>query len=168
MIAVMELTKAKREELHDYERPISYLAFQKAEMNRDRKKRNKPFKVSEFYFYESIEQQNLPEPRYGAAALKLIELGQFPHWALFTFKDLKARAADALAPELLCYQCEDAIVLAPEVNGHEVYGMLIASKTASEGVREMVSPCGARIMVRMPALPDKFQADEEAVLRLMA
>jgi hypothetical protein len=166
--AVIELNKLQREELHNMERPVSYLAYQNAELNRDKKKRNKPFTPNEFYWYDDNQLNNLPEPRYGAAAMKLIEMGQFPSWALFVYKDLKARSKDALPPEVLCYQCEDAIILAPNVDGHEVNGMLIAGGSASNQLREMHDPVSGRsIMARMPVLPDAFQAIEESTCRLL-
>lgn len=143
------------------------MAYQKAEINRDRKKRNRPFKLEEFYFYDDVSLQNLPEPKYGAAAMRLVEMGQFPNWALFTFKDLKSRATDALAPEVLCYQCDDAIVLAPSVEGHELAGMLIARRSCSDQVREMRSPDGRVLTVHLPVVPEKYWADEEAICRVL-
>jgi hypothetical protein len=167
LLAVSALNKLNKEELHNMERPITYLAYQNAESNRDKKKRNKPFRPDEFYFYQDKEQMNLPEPKYGAAALALIEKGLFPHWALFAYNDLKVRAADALPPEILCLSCEDAIILAPDVDGHIITGMLIAAHSASEGVREMTTPCGRVHHVRLPKIDGKFAADEEAEVRLL-
>lgn len=165
--AVAQLNKLQREELHNFERPITYLAYQKAEINRDRKKRNRPFKPEDFYFYDDLTLQNLPEPKYGAAAMKLVEMQLFPNWALFTFKDLKTRAADALAPEILCYQCKDAIVLAPSVDGNELSGMLVACRSASNQIREMHSPDGRVLTVHLPVISDKYVADEEAICRVL-
>ena len=165
--AVFNLNKLGKEELHNIERPITYLAYQNAEVNRDKKRRNKPFRPEEFYFYQDKEKMNLPEPKYGAAALALIEKGLFPHWALFAYNDLKVRAGDALPPEVLCLACEDAIILAPNIDGHIVTGMLIAAQTASEGVREMTTPCGRVHQVRLPKIDGKFEADEEAEIRLL-
>ena len=136
-------------------------------MNRDKKKRHKPFQPEEFWQYVDKESLNLPEPKYGAAALALIEQKLFPHWALFTYPDLKARANEAVAPGFLCLQCEDAIVLAPSVEGYILTGMLIASRTASEKTRKMTSPCGKEVTVRMPVIAGKFEADEEAELRIV-
>ena len=136
-------------------------------MNRDRKKQSRPFKPEDFYWYDDERFKNLPEPKYGAAALKPIENDKFPTWALFTFNDLKTRAADALPPELLCYQCEDAIILAPSIDNGMIRGMLIATNKASNQIKEMISPEGHMILVRMPELPDKVQADEEANLRIL-
>lgn len=167
MNAVFQLNKLQREELHNIERPITYLAYQTAETNRDKKKRNRPFKPEEFYFYDDVDLQNLPEPKYGAAAMKLVEMEAFPSWALFIFKDLKARAGDALPPEVLCFQCEDAIILAPSIDGSEMAGMLIARNTASDKVRELRSPDGRVVTVHLPVIQDKCVADEEAVCRVL-
>lgn len=167
--AVNELNKVRREELHDLERPIAFISYQNAEMNRDKKKRSKPFSPDDFYWYNDNSLEALPEPKFGAAALKLIEMEKFPSWALFVYKDLKARAGDALPPEVLCYQCEDAIILAPSIDGHEVNGMLIAARSASGSLREMTDPVsGLSITARMPVLPDIFQAIEDATCHLLA
>lgn len=165
--AIASLSQLNQEELHNIERPIAYLAYQNAEINRDSKKRHEPFTPEEFYYYQDQSQKNLPEPKYGAAALALIEMELFPNWALFTFKDLKARAADAVAPEFLCLQCEDAILLAPDIDNSIASGMLIACNTASEEVREMKSPCGKSLRVRMPAINNRFEASEDAELLVL-
>jgi hypothetical protein len=164
---VRGLGELQREELHSIERPITYLAYQNAEINRDRKKRNKPFALDDFYWYANPENQNLPEPKYGAAALRLVEMQQFPTWALFVYGDLKKRSADAFPPEVLCYQCDDAIILAPETDDYELKGMLIAAGTASGQIRELRSPQGDVVTVRMPAIQGEFAADEEASCRLL-
>lgn len=163
LTAVSELNKLERLELHNYERPITYLAYQTAELNRDRKKAPKPFQVSDFYWYDDAKIANMPEPRYGAAAMELIRRKQFPSWALFAYKELKARAEDAFPPEVLWYWCDDAIVLAPSVAGHELRGMLIAQSTADRAIRQLNMPDGGVITVRMPTIGDAYFADEEAV-----
>lgn len=136
-------------------------------MNRDKNKRRRPFSPEEFYHYQDIASRDLPEPKYGAAARALIEKEAFPSWALFAYKDLSARADDALPPEFLCLQCEDAIILAPSIEGCVILGMLIAAETASNQVREMLSPCGKRFVVRLPEVSGKFVAEEEAEARLL-
>lgn len=163
----MHVQKLQQEELHNYERPISYLAFQNAEINRDRKKQRKPFKPNDFYFYENKELANLPEPKYGAAALTLIQNKKFPVWALFAYSDLKSRAGDAIAPELLCIQCEDAILLAPSIDEGIVTGMLIAKESASNTIRTMVSPCGLQVEVKIPTISNKYEAQEDVELNLL-
>lgn len=143
------------------------MAWQNAEVNRDNKKQRKPYKIEQFYYYASEEFNNLPEAKYGAAAMELIKRKLFPGWALFVFSDLKAKAKDALPPEVLCFQCEDAVILAPSIEGAEVSGMLIISKTASEKIRTMTSPCGRVIEVKMPKTDGSVQATEDAAIRLL-
>lgn len=167
MTAIIRLNKEQQEELHNYERPISYLAFQQAEMNRDSKKQRKPYKLSDYYFYDDKSLSNMPEPRYGAAALALIQSKQYPAWGLFVYKDLKDRAKDALPPELLCVQCEDAILLAPNIDGNTISGMLIACETASNQTRTMVSPCGLEVEVVIPRIENKYEAKEDQELKLL-
>lgn len=164
--AVINLNKLQQEELHNFERPVSYLAFQNAELNRDRKKTRKPFEIKDFYFYDNKELSNLPDPKYGASALALIQQKMFPVWALFIYKDLKERAGDALPPELLCVQCEDAILLAPSINDQTITGLLIANETASNQIRKMTSPCGLIVEARLPPINNKYEAVEGAELQL--
>lgn len=166
LLAVKELNRLQREELHNIERPIAYLAFQTAEMNRDRKKRNKPFRPDDFYHYNDTELRNMPEPRYGAAMMELIKREQFPGWALFVFNELKKRADDALPPEVLCLQCNDAIILAPSIENGLVTGMLIATSNASKKIREMITPEGQIVILRMPEIADQYYADEDAELQV--
>lgn len=142
------------------------MAWQNAEMNRDRKKQRKPFKIDDFYYYIDKESSNLPEPKYGAAALKLIEQKQFPTWALFVFNDLKARANDAIAPELLCLGCDDAIILAPDIDGKTINGMLIAMSSASKARRIVTSPCGLMIDVTIPEISGKVIATEDVDVQI--
>ncbi len=165
--AIIELNESQREELHNAERPIAYLAFQNAEINRDSKKRKKPFSPEDFYYYHDRASERLPDAKYGAAALELIKREIYPRWALFVYESLKAKAANATLPELLCLQCEDAIMLAPEFDGHEVRGMLIAQRSASEQIRVMETSDGEKFRVKLPRIVDKFEATEEAELLLL-
>lgn len=136
-------------------------------MNRDRKKQRKPYALQDFYFYDNKELANLPEPRYGAAALALISKKLYPAWALFVYKDLKDRAKDALPPEILCLQCEDAILLAPSIEGGCIKGMLIAAASASDQRRTMTSPCGLIIETTIPTIASKYEATEDRELQLL-
>jgi hypothetical protein len=165
--AIVELNDIQREELHGIERPIAYLAFQNAEINRDSKKRKKPFAPEDFYYYDNQASEKLPDAKYGAAALELIKREIYPRWGLFVYESLKIKAANATLPETLCLQCEDAIVLAPEFDGREIRGMLIAQRSASEQTREMVTPDGEKFRVRLPRVMDKFEATEEAEMVLL-
>ena len=108
----------------------------------------------------------MPEARFGAAAMKLIEMSIFPSWALFTYKELKTKADNANPPEVLCLQCDDAIILAPSIEDNYVHGMLIAGRSASKQRREMRSPCGNVLWVEIPEIKAQFEADEEAELRI--
>lgn len=110
---------------------------------------------------------NLPEPRYGAAAIALIEKRLFPSWALFVYSDLKSRAGDALPPELLCLQCEDALILAPNIGDGVMIGMLIASESASNSIRTLKSPCGLTVEARIPAISSKYEATEDVEINIL-
>lgn len=167
VIAARRLTKLRQRELHEYERPISLLVSQNAEINRNRKKRKKPYTMDEFFLYKDKDDLNLPNARYGAAAKKLIELEQFPAWALFVYKDLVARADGAIPPEDLALIAEDAIILAPTYEDFECHGMLIAMESASDKVRRFSTIHGDFVELRMPKLNAKVSAIEDAVIKLL-
>ena len=164
---MQRVSQLVQEELHNTERPVALLAYQNAEINRDRKKQRTPHKLEDFYFYANKELANLPSPRYGAAAVELIQRREFPSWALFVYKDLKERAGDALPPEVLCLQCEDVILLAPDIDNMSVKGMLIASISASEGTRTLTSPCGVQVDLVIPKLSGMVEAVEDIELPLL-
>lgn len=153
--------------MHENERPISVLALQQAEMNRDKKKRRKPFEINDFYLYEPAENKDCVNAIYGAAAFALIEKNMFPAWALFAYKELKERAEESLPPTVLCYQCSTAIVLAPVINDDYCKGMLIALEGASSRILEMQSPCGKTIRMRMPEVKAKVIAEENCCLDIV-
>jgi hypothetical protein len=165
--AVRNLFKLRQRKLHEYERPIALLASQTAEINRNRKKRKKPYTIDEFYLYKEKGDQDLPSSRYGAAAKRLIEMGVFPVWALFIYKDLISQADDSLPPEDLALVAEDAIILAPTYEGFECHGMLIAMESASDQIRRFSTVHGDFIELRMPTLNAKVSAIEDAVIKLL-
>jgi hypothetical protein len=157
----------ERERLHNEERSTAYISLQIAEYTRDRKARRKPYSLDEFYFFKDPEDMNLPEPRFGAAAMALAERNLLPIWSLFAFAELKRRAGDTRPPDLLCLICDDALILAPKVDGEKVDGMLIALKSASNEIREMRTPDGDTILIRLPPITDKVVAIEEPELRAL-
>lgn len=123
--------------------------------------------MDEFFLYKDREDLDLPSARYGAAAKRLIEMGEFPLWALFIYKDLVAKADDALPPEDLALIAEDAIILAPTYEDFECHGMLIALESASDKVRRFSSVHGDFVELRMPKLNAKVSAIEDAVIKLL-
>lgn len=144
------------------------LAAQQAELNRDKKKRKKPFTMEDFCMYDFEEKKDAVDPVYGAAAKKLIENQQFPVWALFVYKELSERADETSPPNILCYQSEEAIILAPELDGNTCKGMLIAMESASLKVLEMNSPCGSAIRAKMPEIKAKLIAEENHYLNILS
>lgn len=165
--AAIRAVKLRQRRLHEYERPIALLVSQNAEINRNRKKRKKPYSMDEFFLYKEKEDLDLPNARYGAAAKRLIEMNKFPVWALFVYKDLIAKADDAMPPEDLALIAEDAIILAPTYEDFECHGMLIAMESASDKVRRFSTIHGDFIELRMPTLNAKVSAIEDAVIKLL-
>lgn len=154
-------------ELHEYERPVTILAVQQAEINRDKKKRKKPFEMEDFYLYNDQEDKDSIDSIYGAAAAALIKDNNFPFWALFIYKELLEKAEESVAPTVLCYQCADAILLAPKIQDDTCKGMLIATESAGRKVLEMNSPCGKSIRLRMPDIRSKVIAEENCYLHII-
>jgi hypothetical protein len=99
--------------------------------------------------------------------MEMIHRDIFPGWALFTYTELKTRAGDALAPELLCLECKDALLLAPSIEKNTVSGMLIASESASNTIRIMRSPCGLEVEVKLPRINNKYEAQEDVELNIL-
>lgn len=157
--------RLKRLELHAYERPQALHMQMVANFNRDPKK-GKPLSIDQFYLYQPQELKNLPKARYGSAALALIDQEQFPYWALFCYKEL-VQGASGSPPELLCYQSDTAILLAPEMGENGMSGLLIATEEASEQVQVMKSPCGRQLTTVMPRIPTKIIAKEDVTLPII-
>ena len=159
--------KIRTRELHEYERPITILAVQQAEINRDKKKKKKPFEMEDFYLYSNQEDKDSIDSIYGAAAVELIKSRNFPSWALFVYKELLEKAAESVAPTVLCYQCDHAILLAPQIEDATCRGMLIAVEAARYQTLEMHSPCGKSIRLRMPDIRSKVIAEENCYLDII-
>ena len=121
--------------------------------------------MNDFFLFEPSEDRNIPTGTYGAAAMKLIEIDQFPSWALFVYKDLSA-SSNGAPPSLLAFIHEEAILLAPIVKGDLVTGMLICSEKAYKKTLEMKSPCGGVISVDIPPLKGAYVAIEDIELEL--
>lgn len=156
------------DELHYNERPIALLTHLTANINRDKKKQRKPTPLDDFFMYRPREMSNLPGARYGAAMKQLIKDGMLPPWALFCYKDVVAHAGE-IAPSLIAFCHQDAILLAPKDMGNGmVEGLLIAKEAASEKNLKMQSPCGREIVIQMPYVNTKFIAEEDVALRIVS
>jgi hypothetical protein len=123
--------------------------------------------IDEFYCYPSDEEKDKIDSVYGVAALELIKQRKFPLWGLFIYKELAQACTDSKgmkAPEILCYQSEDAILLAPKIDNCVCKCMLIALESASNRVMHMESPCGRAIKARIPEVNNKVIAIENCYL----
>lgn len=165
--AYRRMVVSQRMEQHMNELPIAHSMALTANLNRDTKKRSKPFTTQEFCMFTPPELKNTAKTRYANAAMALIRARQFPSWALFCYKDLTANANDTPAPDLLSFQAEDVILLAPEVDGSGFSGLLIALESASGQVREMHAADGSMIKVEIPIITTKVIARDEVHLQLI-
>lgn len=156
-------TKMQQIESHRAERPISLLAAQSANLNRDSKKRKTPFELEDFYLYQPLEEKNLPEARNGASAIWLAKNEMFPAFALFCFPELRKNAGSQ-TPTIVSYNHPHAILLAPTEKPEGVNGLLIAEKDVSNSIVTMTSPCGLSVRVRIPFINDEVAAEEDVTL----
>lgn len=147
------------------EAPVALLSSLFANNNRDPKKKREPFKMSDFFLYQDREDMNIPSSVYGAAALELIRIKQFPQWALFAYKDLKMSASGP-PPTLLGFIGSDVMIIAPIIDGDQARGMVIAQESSYGQIREMHSPCGQTIKVHIPSYNGKYAAEENVIMPL--
>lgn len=138
-----------------------------ANSNRDPKRKKKPYTMEDFFLYQPKEVQNIPTFVYGAAAIKLIDMGLFPRWGLFVYKDLKESAAGN-PPDLLAFIHENAILLAPLMKDGCVKGMLICEDKSFGKVLTMKSPCEKEVKVKIPAFDGRYAAVEDIELDLIS
>lgn len=157
--------KLQKKEAHISERPVAQLTSVLFNVNRGKK--TKPIKPTDLYLYADAEDLNLPEGRYGRSMQAAIDAKLFPSWALFVYKEL-AQSAAGVCPDEYIAICEDVCILAPEVSGTVLKGLVIAHETASRKVRQVVSPSGTVYTIRLPEIPRKYVASEEWDLELLA
>jgi hypothetical protein len=161
-----EAAKLSMRELHHYEKPITLLATQTANLNRDPKTRKTPFTMQDFFLYQPPELLQAPEERYGAAAMWLVKENMYPAFALFCFPELNRHKGTVL-PTIIAYLHENAIILAP-VHGNDgtVKGLFIGEHAASNANLTMTSPCGREITIDVGTISDEVMAKEDAVFKL--
>lgn len=150
--------------LHEQERPLGLLMSMKANLERDSKRRPKPYTPEDFYIYQPIEDRNLPDGRYGAAAVELAKQKLLPPWALFCFKELLS-VSNGPAPVILAFISEEAILIGPEKTSNGYKGLLIATESASNQIVRAHSPCGMSVTMLIPPVSTKFEAREVSELR---
>lgn len=170
--AVESCRKLRLQELHENEVPLSLIACQQAEINRDRKSRKKPYELSDFYCYDIDADKDSIDARYGSAASALISMGLFPRWGLFIYKELMKNASNTKAPDILAYINESAIILAPVHVSGMCKGMLIGLEGISyrnltfdiiKG--DSIQVQGIRI--RMPRIDGKTVAIENCMMDIV-
>ena len=129
-------------------------------------KKGKTFEAKDFCFFRPREEEDLPNGRFGAAAIKLIEKGLFPSWALFCYSELSQGATEGYEPSQLAWISDDAILLHPVSSKSDrgIQGMLIAREAAGGKTLEFTSEKGETIMLTVPPIKTKIVAEENATL----
>lgn len=161
-----EASKLSMKELHYYEKPITLLATQTANLNRDVKVRKTPYMMEDFFLYQPPDMINAPEARFGAAAVWLVEQQMYPAFALFCFPELNRHKGTVL-PTIIAYLHESAVILAPiHQQDGTVKGLFIGEHAVSNTRIDMKSPCGREITIDVGAITDEVMAKEDAVFKL--
>lgn len=160
--ALGHVSRLRRRELHENERPTALLTAVYVNSQRT-SKNSKAVAMDSYYLYGDTNDSNKPDARYGAAAMALIDMELFPVWALFVYKDLSSNA-QAPKPDPLALMHEDAIILAPVINGPIIKGMLICKETASNKRLKMRNEDGVEWIIDMPNVRSKIIAEENAEL----
>ena len=150
--------------MHENETPIASLAALQANAKRDVKKRKEPYTLEQFCLYKPKEEKNLPRYVYGSAAIKAIDEGLYPSWALFCFKALAESAQASYVPGNAIAVAEDAIILHPVVEQDGVRGLLIAQESAGGQKRVFTDSKGVTYMLNVPPIGTKIEAAENVKL----
>jgi hypothetical protein len=145
----------------------SLLALQQAEINRDRKKRRRPYEIEDFYLFWDQRDGDSVDSKYGAAALEMRKLKIFPNWALSIYADLVVNADGVIPPDLLCYQAAGILLLGPKIVESSCKCMLIADYEASGKILDVSSPKGETIKVQVPTFTDAFIARENVYIDII-
>lgn len=135
-----------------------------ANQNRDPKRQRKPYEFKDFFFFEPINSKNLPEGRFGAAALELHKRGLLPSWSLFCFPQLTTNATRGYIPATCALMNENAILLHPVQKEGGYQGMLIAREAASGKVCDFTDDRGRIVKLKVPHIQTKIIANEESIL----
>ena len=151
-------------ENHLREAPVAQLSAITLNINRDPKKKIKPYNYKELCFYKNPDDRELPSTYYGSAAVELVRIGKMPSWALFCFPKLKEAASASYVPDTCAFISENAILLHPIKEGTGYKGMLIAREAASERKIVMESEKGERVELSIPPVRTKIIAEEGVTL----
>lgn len=162
--AVRKGAEMHRRELHEKEVGTALLASIHVNSNRDPKKTPKPYSLYDFCFYHEKSAEESASVRYGSAMLQLVRKGKFPSWALFCYSGLGKNADPSYKPDVLAYQCEDVILLAPIKTELGWTGFMVARESASESVRTLVNEHGDVVRLSIPYIETKIVAREDVTL----
>lgn len=137
------------------------------ELQRNPKKRSKPYQPADFYCWGGSSTGEPPDA--GAAMVELIRRDQFPQFALGEWHDdLKRAGADTPPPALLAWWSEEAILLAPRRVGPDQWGgYLIAMAEAAGQTQTFTNEHGDSVLLTVPptvGTVGAVEAEADAVL----
>lgn len=162
--AIAELYRIERHECFNHEKPIALNSSILANANRDPKKNKKGFSYTDFSFFVTKSDLRMPDGHYGACALQLREMGKYPSWALFCFKELHENASKTYKSSNCALIAEDAIILSPQIKENSVTGLLIARETVSDTRLTFEDMLGNFYVLAMPEISTKVIAQESIEL----
>ena len=166
MNALSRARNSRKNELHENEVPTAFMIWQNAETNRDKSKTKKPFRIDDFYVYDDSSTTDSVDSIYGAAALALVESKKFPSWALFAWTDLKKNANKCDPPEVLSYQSDDCMLLAPREIKGRLKGLLVAKQKVSGMLHVLRTGPKTGVMVKLPKLEGEVSVIENCYLEI--
>ena len=164
----MANAKLRHEELHEEEIPISILALQQAEMNRDRKKHPDPYELKDFFCWDPHGDKDSVDAVVGAAVMEIAKQKKLPAWALFCYKDLVTNAGKADPPKILMLESPSAVLIAPrfDIDKMKVKGCLIC-KEDSYGKKIIFKGYGYEVTTRVPVFDGFYSLQENYVTEIL-
>lgn len=162
--AVQNLGKRRLTDLSLNEKPTALLTSVLANSNRDSKRQRKPYTLEDFTIYKRKEDLNLPTRRNAAAAVKAIEAGLMPTWALFIYPDLVAAYDENTVINSVILAADDAILLNPSKSDNGFIGLLVARESSSLSKRLFTDENGSQYWLEVPHVGTKVVAEESVEL----
>jgi len=141
-----------------------------ANLNRDQKKRKKPYALSDFTFFAALEEQAQAPAAAGAAMLQLIRDNEFPSFGLFIYSQLREAGQGVDVPKRVALRAENCIVLAPYRKSQTQWaGLLICEAPAMGHIQDFRDDAGVIWRLRVPVIGDAggVLAAEDSVLPIV-
>lgn len=163
----MKMHKERRAMLHAQELPVANLTTQFLSTKIDPKK-GRRVKLSDMCFFADAGDFTKASPLYGACMGAAIRAKVFPGFAYFIYPELKS-TMDKTPPAMPVLYAKDMIILAPEIQGNKVAGLVVCEADRKDKIKTLRSLDGQEYRVRMPEHKNKHGvwASDDYVLELI-